>query len=130
MTADAHQLLRIALAGNGDIEEWRLGDPVRAQAKGYPRSFVTPVLDDAGTVFVDVTLDHASGSPVCHEVNGPNGVGTDALTGDSAQRAGIEARQAVRRARELGLLDERGATREPVVTLHAHQHWSAFRTGG
>jgi hypothetical protein len=130
MSSDPHELLRIALAGNGDIQEWRLGDAARADAKGYPRSFSAPVLDDAGTVFVDVTLEHGSGAPVCHEVNGPNGVGTDALTGDSSMRAAIEARQAVRRARELGLLDDDGATCAPVVTLHAHQHWSAFRTGG
>jgi hypothetical protein len=130
MTSDPHELVRIAFAGNGDIEEWRLGNADRARAKGYPREFATPVLDDAGTVFVDVTLEHETRSPVCHEVNGPNGVGTDALTGESSMRAGIEARQAVRRARELGLLDGSGEVPEPVVTVHAHQHWSAFRTGG
>lgn len=130
MTPDPHELLRIALAGNGDIEEWRLGDADRARAKGYPRPFAAPVLDDAGTVFVDVTLDHETRAPVCHEVNGPNGVGSDALTGESSLRAAIEARQAGRRVRELGLLDEDGATREPVVTVHAHQHWPVFRTGG
>jgi hypothetical protein len=130
MTSDPHELVRIAFAGNGDIQEWRLGNAERARAKGYPREFAAPVLDDSGTVFVDVTLAHDTGSPVCHEVNGPNGVGTDALTGESSLRAGIEARQAVRRARELGLLDGSGQVREPVVSVHAHQHWSAFRTGG
>jgi hypothetical protein len=130
MTPERHELVRIALAGSGDIEEWRLGDADRARAKGYPRPFTTPVLDDAGTVFLDVTLDHATGAPACHEVNGPNGVGSDALTGESSLRAAIEARQAARRLRELALLDNDGAAREPVVTVHAHQHWSAFRTGG
>jgi hypothetical protein len=130
MTGDGHELLRIALAGAGDIEEWRLGDPAAAAAHGYPRRFDVPVLDDFGTVFVDVTLLAGSGEVVCHEVNGPNGVGSDALTGDSELRADLEARQTVRHLGRLGLLDGDGGVRRPVTTVHAHQHWSAFRTGG
>ena len=71
---DEHELLRIALAGAGDIEEWRLGDPKVAATHGYPRRFEVPVIDDFGTVFVDVTRLAGSGEIVCHEVNGPNGV--------------------------------------------------------
>jgi hypothetical protein len=127
---DEHELLRIALAGAGDIEEWRLGDPKVAAAHGYPRRFEVPVIDDFGTVFVDVTRLAGSGEIVCHEVNGPNGVGSDALTGDSEMRADLEARQTVRHLGRLGLLDAAGGLRRPVTTVHAHQHWSAFRTGG
>ncbi len=130
MTSGDHELLRIALAGAGDIEEWRLGDAEMAAAHGYPRRFDAPVLDDYGTVFVDVTVLADTGEIVCHEVNGPNGVGSDALTGDSALRADLEARQTVRHLRRLGVLDDTGALRRPVTTVHAHQHWSAFRTGG
>ena len=130
MTAGDHELLRIALAGAGDIEEWRLGDAAVAAAHGYPRRFDAPVLDDYGTVFVDVAVLADTGEIVCHEVNGPNGVGSDALTGDSALRADLEARQTVRHLHRLGLLDDAGALRGPVTTVHAHQHWSAFRTGG
>jgi hypothetical protein len=130
MNEREHHLLRIALAGFGDIEEWRLGDPARAAALGYPRDYPAPAIDDYGIVFVDVTLDAVTGEPVCHEVNGPNGVGSDALTGESSRRAALEARQAARRVHELGLVDTAGTVRGPVVALHAHQHWSAFRTGG
>ena len=130
MTRSDHELLRIALAGAGDIEEWRLGDAEVAAAHGYPRRFDAPVLDDYGTVFVDVTVLADTREIVCHEVNGPNGVGSDALTGDSALRADLEARQTVRHLHRLGVLDDAGTLRRPVTTVHAHQHWSAFRTGG
>jgi hypothetical protein len=130
MTTDAHHLVRLALAGLGDIEEWRLGDPSRAKALGYPRQSAAEILDGYGTVFVDVVLDAATGAPVCHEVNGPNAVGSDALTGESSLRASLEAAQATRTAEELGLIDRDGAVIRPFVTAHAHQHWSAFRTGG
>ncbi len=121
MTEDPHQLLRLALAGAGDIEEWRLGDPARAAAKGYPRAYPAPVLDDRGIVFLDIVVEEGTGDLVCHEANGPNAVGSDALTGDSRSRARNEADQALAR---LALLEG------PAVTLHAHQHWRAFRTGG
>ena len=127
---DEHRLLRIVFSGLNDIEEWKLGDAALAAAKGYPRAYPAPVLDDHGIVFIDVALDAATGRLVCHEVNGPNGVGSDALTGESSLRAESEARQTVRRIRELGLADGAGGLRRPVVTVHAHQHWSAFRTGG
>ncbi len=123
-------LLRLLARGLGDIEEWRLGDAERAAALGFPRQYATPVLDDWGIVFVDVTLDVATGEPVCHEVNGPNGVGSDALTGDSERRAGFEVCQAIRRAREQGHVTADGSVVQPIVTIHAHQHWSAFRTAG
>ena len=83
-----------------------------------------------GIVFVDITLDAATGEIVCHEVNGANAVGSDALTGDSVLRAENEAQQAVRRARELGYLAADGSFSRQVVTLHGHQHWQFFRTGG
>ena len=117
-------------AGAGDIEEWRLGDPELAAAHDYPRRFDAPVLDDYGTVFVDVTVLAGTGEIVCHEVNGANGVGSDALTGDSELRADLEARQTLGHLRRLGLLADDGSLRRPVSTVHAHQHWSAFRTGG
>jgi hypothetical protein len=130
MTVCRDRLARIILAGMNDIQEWRLGDPALAAAKGYPREYSAEVIDDWGIVFVDITLDAATGTIVCHEVNGPNAVGSDALTGDSALRARNEASQAVRRAREFGYLREDGAMARPVVTIHAHQHWTFFRTGG
>ncbi|MFN8011894.1 MAG: hypothetical protein U0P81_10880 [Holophagaceae bacterium] len=121
MTPHPHHLLRLALAGAGDIEEWRLGDPARAAALGYPRRYPAPVLDDRGIVFLDVVVEDGSGDLVCHEANGPNAVGSDALTGDSRLRAANEADQAASRLAGLA---------EPAVTLHAHQHWRSFRTGG
>jgi hypothetical protein len=124
------RLLRIAAAGWNDIEEWRLGDAARAAARGFPRRVPSDVLDDSGIVFVDVTLEARTGRPVCHEVNGPNGVGSDALTGDSGERAESEAGQALRRAAESGHRAADGRLVRPVVTVHAHQHWRAFRTGG
>jgi len=130
MTQHDLRLLRIVFSGLNDIEEWKLGDADRARAKGYPRAHAADALDDFGIVFVDMTLDARTGRPICHEVNGPNGVGSDALTGESSLRADNEARQAVRRAREMGLLDGDGRVLQPVVTIHAHQHWRAFRTGG
>jgi hypothetical protein len=125
----AHTLVRMALAGLGDIEEWRFGDPDLAAAKGYPREIPAEIIDDFGTVFVDVVIDAATGELVCHEINGPNAVGSDALTGESSLRAFLEARQARCRAEELGLVDVNGL-RKPCVTVHAHQHWPMFRTGG
>jgi hypothetical protein len=130
MTVDRDRLARIILSGMNDIEEWRLGDPALAAAKGYPREYPAEVIDDCGIVFVDVTLDAATGDSVCHEVNGPNAVGSDALTGESTSRARNEASQAARRARELGHLQPDGSLRRQVVALHAHQHWTFFRTGG
>ena len=123
-------MLRIALASLNDIEEWRLGDESLARAKGYPREYPADVIDDWGIVFVDLVLDAATGRPVCHEVNGPNAVGSDALTGDSRRRAASEASQALQRARERGYLGAGGRLVTPAVTVHAHQHWKAFRTGG
>jgi hypothetical protein len=130
MSLDRDALARIILAGINDIEEWRLGDPGLAAAKGYPREFEAELIDDWGIVFIDVTIDAATDEVVCHEVNGANAVGSDALTGDSSQRARNEAQQAVRRARELGYLQADGAFSRQVVTLHGHQHWPFFRTGG
>ena len=106
MMTMSHQLVRILCAGLNDIEEWRLGDPALAAAKNYPRIYPAPIIDDWGTLFIDIALDIQSGLPVCHEVNGPNAVGSDALTGDSSLRAEFEARQAARRALEMGFLDE------------------------
>jgi hypothetical protein len=130
MTPVQHQLVRILLAGFGDIEEWRLGDPALAAAKGYPREYPAEVIDDEGIVFVDIVREARTGRLVCHEVNGPNAVGSDALTGDSTLRAASEVRQTVRRARDSGCLDAAGRINTPVATVHAHQHWKAFRTGG
>lgn len=130
MTLDRDRLARIILAGVNDIEEWRLGDPALARAKGYPREFDAELIDDWGIVFIDVTIEAATGEVVCHEVNGSNAVGSDALTGESSQRAENEAHQAVRRARELGYLDADGTFNRHVVALHGHQHWQFFRTGG
>lgn len=126
----AERLARIIFSGLNDIEEWRLGDPALAAAKGYPRVYDVPAIDGFGIVFVDVTLDARTGAPVCHEVNGPNAVGSDALTGDSALRADVEARHAVHRAEELGHVGAGGRVARPIATVHAHQHWPAFRTGG
>src|SRR3954463_3555026 len=114
-SAHEHRLLRIVFSGLNDIEEWKLGDAERAAAKGYPRRYAAPPIDDHGIVFVDVALDAATGEPVVHEVNGPNGVGSDALTGESALRAENGARQTVRRIRELGLLDRDGGVTRPIV---------------
>lgn len=131
MTVDRDRLARIILAGSSnDIQEWRLGDPALAAAKGYPREYPAPVVDDFGILFIDITLDAATGGIVCHEVNGPNAVGSDAITGDSRLRAENEARQAVRRAREMGYLTREGGFDQQVVAVHAHQHWPFFRTGG
>ena len=130
MTLDRDRLVRIIVAGSNDIEEWRLGDPALAAAKGYPREFEAELIDDWGIVFIDVTIDAATGEVVCHEVNGSNAVGSDALTGESSQRAENEAQQAVRRARELGYLAADGSFNRQVVALHGHQHWQFFRTGG
>ncbi len=128
MNRDPHRLLRLALAGAGDIEEWRLGDPARAAAQGLPREYPAELLDDRGIVFLDVVVEEGSGDLVCHEVNGPNAVGSDALTGESGARSRNEAQQAAARMVEMGLAGAGPA--EPVVTLHAHQHWRSFRTGG
>ena len=130
MTLDRHRLIRIVFSGINDIEEWRLGDAALAAAKGYPKEYPAELIDDFGIVFVDLTVDAATGTLVCHEVNGPNAVGSDALTGDSQPRAENEARQAVRRAREMGYLRPDGSLKTPVATVHAHQHWKFFRTGG
>ena len=127
---DGHRLARIIFSGINDIEEWRLGDPDLAAAKGYPREYPAEPIDDYGIIFADLAIDRADGTLVCHEVNGPNAVGSDALTGDSFLRAQNEAWQAVRRARELGYLLPDGRLRVPVATIHAHQHWRFFRTGG
>lgn len=124
-----HDLLRLVFAGLNDVEEWRLGDPAKAAAKGYPCAMAAPALDDHGVVFVDLTVDAASGDLVCHEVNGPNAAGSDALTGDSSLRARSEAAQTLQVLRERGYLDDRCRLREQVVSLHAHQHWPFFRTG-
>ena len=69
-----NDLLRIALAGFGDIQEWRLADADRARELGYPRRFETPLIDDWATVFVDLTLDVRDGKLLVH-----------ALTTDSAE---------------------------------------------
>ncbi len=130
MTSDHDRLLRIVFSELNDIEEWKLGDPERARAKGYPRTYAAEVVDDYGIIFVDVTLEADTGRVVCHEVNGPNAVGSDALTGESTSRADNEARQAARCTRALGLIGADGRLARPVVSVHAHQHWSAFRTGG
>lgn len=123
-------MIRNILSKFGDIEEWRLGDPARAAAKGYPRKYDAELIDDYGIVFVDIVVDESTGALVCHEVNGPNAVGSDALTGDSSARAENEAKQAMRRAREYGYLQPGAGLSTPVVALHAHQHWKALRTGG
>lgn len=124
------RLLRIVLAHWGDIEEWKLADPAVAAARGFPRRVSVEGVDEGGILFVDVTIDARTGSPVCHEVNGSNAVGSDALTGDSRGRAGIEVRHALRRIHALGLRGAEGRLARPLVTIHAHQHWGAFRTGG
>ena len=126
----SHRLLRSILSGLNDIEEWRLGNAALAAAKGYPREFPAELIDDWGIVFLDVVIEAGSGDIVCHEVNGPNGVGTDALTGDSRFRAENEARQTLQRIRDYGYLDANGRLTQPVAALHAHQHWRFFRTGG
>jgi hypothetical protein len=126
----SHQLLRSVLSSLNDIEEWRLGNAALARAKGYPREFPAEIIDDWGIVFLDVVIEAGTGELVCHEVNGANGVGTDALTGDSRYRAENEARQTAQRARDYGYLDPKGRVRQPVAALHAHQHWRFFRTGG
>ncbi len=130
MSPHAHRLMRMISSRSNDIEEWRLGNVSLAAAKGYPRPFEAEIIDDWGIVFLDLTLDADSGEIACHEVNGPNGVGSDALTGDSESRARNEAAQTVRRLREFGLLDKSGRLKAPVATVHAHQHGAFFRTGG
>jgi hypothetical protein len=129
LNQSGHALLRLVLGSLNDIEEWRLGNAALAAAKNYPREFTAELIDDFGIVFADIIVEAETGALVCHEVNGSNAVGTDALTGDSAFRALNEAQQAARRAREMGYLSATGM-RRPVVTLHAHQHWRFFRTGG
>src|SRR5690242_18586554 len=119
MSSHARRLMRMISSRANDIEEWRLGDAALAAAKGYPREFPAEIIDDWGIVFL-----------ACHEVNGPNGVGSDALTGDSIDRARNEAAQAALRARDMGYLDASGRLIRPVVTVHAHQHGAFFRTGG
>lgn len=130
MNLARHRFIRNIFSGINDIEEWRLGDAALAAAKGYPREFPADLIDDCGIIFADLVLDSATGMLACHEVNGPNAVGSDALTGDSRLRAANEARQAVRRAREMGYLRADGTLETPVATVHAHQHWKFFRTGG
>ncbi len=130
MNLTRHRFIRNIFSGINDIEEWRLGDAALAAAKGYPREYPADLIDDHGIIFADLVLDSATGTLACHEVNGPNAVGSDALTGDSRERAKNEARQARRRARELGYLRTDGTLKEPVATVHAHQHWKFFRTGG
>lgn len=130
MTIDRDRLARIILAGMNDIEEWRLGNPELAAAKQYPREYPAEIIDDCGILFIDVTLDAATGEVVCHEVNGPNAVGSDALTGESTLRAANEAQQAIRRAREYAYIGADNRFTTKVVTIHAHQHWKFFRTGG
>ena len=128
MDPNRHDLTRIIFDALGHIDEWKLGDSDVAAAKGYPREYSFDVIDDYGMVFVDVVLDAETRQPICHEVNGPNGVGSDALTGESSDRARNEAHQVMRRLQERGYL--KGARLDrPVVTIHAHQHWKAFRTG-
>jgi hypothetical protein len=126
----SHRFLRSVLSSLNDIEEWRLGNAALARAKGYPREFPAEVIDDWGIVFLDVVIEAGTDELVCHEVNGANGVGTDALTGDSRYRAENEARQTAQRARDYGYLDANGRLTHPVAALHAHQHWRFFRTGG
>ncbi|MGE0668970.1 MAG: hypothetical protein AB7O49_20655 [Sphingomonadales bacterium] len=130
MNLDRHRFIRNILSGFNDIEEWRLGDPALAAALGYPRPYPAEAIDDYGIIFADLVLDSATGLLACHEVNGPNAVGSDALTGDSRLRSENEARQTVRRIREMGLLGSDGRLVAPVATVHAHQHWKFFRTGG
>ena len=101
MTSQAHRLMRALASRLNDIEEWRLGNPALAAAKGYPREFPAEIIDDWGIVFLDLALG-IDGELTCHEVNGPNAVGSDALTGDSFARARNEAMQAARRAHDLG----------------------------
>jgi hypothetical protein len=129
MSRAPHDITRIVFSSLNDIEEWKLGNPALAAAKGFPRTYPAPLIDDWGIVFADFAIDAASGALVCHEVNGPNGVGSDALTGDSLARAENESRQAMRRAKDFGFLDG-GQLKTPVATIHAHQHWKFFRTGG
>jgi len=126
----SHTLLRTILSGLNDIEEWRLGNAALAAAKGYPREFAAEPIDDWGLVFLDVVIEAGSGDLVCHEVNGPNAVGTDALTGDSRFRAENEARHTAQRARDCGYLDASGRLNQPVAALQAHVHSRYFRTGG
>jgi hypothetical protein len=130
MSANSHRLLRMLSSRLNDIEEWRVGDAALAAAKGYPREYPAEIIDDWGIAFLDLALDAATGLLTCHEVNGPNGVGSDALTGDSIDRARNEAAQAARRAREMGYRDAHGRLNRQVVSIHAHQHWVYFRTGG
>jgi hypothetical protein len=123
-------MIRDIFSHYGDIEEWRLGDAAQAAAKGYPRQYDAGPIDDYGIVFMDVVVEQNSGALYCHEVNGPNAVGSDALTGDSVARAQNEARQTLQRIRDFGYLRSDGSLKTQLVTMHAHQHWKAFRTGG
>lgn len=129
-TSDAHQLIRAIFSHYGDIEEWRLGDPARAAAKGYPREYDGLSIDDCGIVFVDIAVEEGSGALICYEVNGPNGIGSDALTGDSFARAKNESLQTIQRIRDFGYMQPDGSLNTPVATLHAHTNWDVSRSLG
>ena len=120
----AHQLIRVILSHFGDIEEWRLGDSACAAAKGYPRAYDGSSIDDYGIVFVDIAVEEGTGALICYEVNGPNGIGSDALTGDSFARAKNESLQTIQRIRDFGHLRMDGSLNTSVVTLHAHTNWN------
>jgi len=126
----AHQLIRAILTHFGDIEEWRLGEPARAATKGYPRAYDGSSIDDYGIVFVDIAVEEGTGALICYEVNGPNGIGSDALTGDSFARAKNESLQTLQRMRDFGHLQSDGSLNTPVVTLHAHTNWNLTRSLG
>jgi hypothetical protein len=124
------QLIRVILSHYGDIEEWRLGDSARAAAKGYPRTYDGSSIDDYGIVFVDLAVEESTGALICYEVNGPNAIGSDALTGDSFARAENESLQTLQRLRDFGYLQSDGRLNTPVVTLHAHTNWNLTRSLG
>lgn len=126
----AHQLIRAILSHYGDIEEWRLGDSSRAAARGYPRSYDGSSIDDYGIVFVDIAVEEGTGALICFEINGPNAIGSDALTGDSFARAKNESLQTLQRLRDFGHLQPDGGLNTPVVTLHAHTNWNLTRSLG
>ena len=128
--AFAHQMIRAIFTQYGDIEEWRLGDAARAASKGYPRLYDGAAIDDYGIVFVDIAVEDATGSLICFEVNGPNGIGSDALTGNSFARAENESSQTLQRLRDFGLLQSDGRPAASVVTLHAHTNWNLSRSLG
>ncbi len=126
----AQKMIRAILARYGDIEEWRLGDASRAAAKNYPRAYDGAPIDDYGIVFVDIAVEEATGELICYEVNGPNGIGSDALTGDSFARAENESLQTLQRLRDFGHLRSDGRLDTSVVTLHAHTNWGLTRSLG